>query len=213
MTSHTNQVTWSDHDSKWNPCDSIWNRRKGGNVEVILDQKDLGITNRLRRTQGRPNRPPDRCNGCSRKPCCVWLDGARRPEPPAWFPVACARCSKPRRHPRMDLAVPIRRRPASGPTIPGARNWRRAGYGRSRPPTRYPARGCGGGAGHRRVVGSTISAPDSDRRSFGFVLHAVPSTGLLFPPQHQQLRIGGEDLAQSVLKGAAGLDTPADVVH
>src|ERR1035437_7551365 len=56
MASHTNQATWSDHDSRWNPCDSIWNRRKGGNVEVIIDQKDLGITNRLRRSQGRPNR-------------------------------------------------------------------------------------------------------------------------------------------------------------
>src|ERR1039457_3208724 len=56
MASRTNQVTWSDHDSKWNLCDSIWNRRKGGSVEVILDQKDLGITNRLRRSQGRPNR-------------------------------------------------------------------------------------------------------------------------------------------------------------
>jgi hypothetical protein len=56
MASRTNQATWSDHDSKWNLCDSIWNRRKGGNVEVILDQKDLGITNRLRRAQGRPNR-------------------------------------------------------------------------------------------------------------------------------------------------------------
>jgi hypothetical protein len=32
-------------------------------------------------------------------------------------------------------------------------------------------------------------------------------------PQNQQLRIGCEDLAQSVLKGAAGLDAPADVVH
>src|ERR1035438_8153968 len=56
MASRTNQATWSNHDSKWNLCDSIWNRQKGGNVEVILDQKDLGITNRLRRTQGRPNR-------------------------------------------------------------------------------------------------------------------------------------------------------------
>jgi len=56
MASHTNQVTWSDHDSKWNLCDSIWNQRKGGNVETILDQKDLGITNRLRHTQWRPNR-------------------------------------------------------------------------------------------------------------------------------------------------------------
>src|ERR1035437_5961404 len=54
MASHTNQATWSDHDPKWNHCDSIWNQRKGGNVEVILDQKDLGITSRLRRTQGRP---------------------------------------------------------------------------------------------------------------------------------------------------------------
>ena len=36
---------------------------------------------------------------------------------------------------------------------------------------------------------------------------------LLFAPQHQQLGIGREDLAQSVLKGAAGFDAPADVVH
>ena len=40
-----------------------------------------------------------------------------------------------------------------------------------------------------------------------------PSTGLLLAPQHQQLSVGGEDLAQSVLKGAAGCDAPADVVH
>ena len=36
---------------------------------------------------------------------------------------------------------------------------------------------------------------------------------MLFAPQHQQLGVGGEDLAQSVLKGAAGFDAPADVVH
>jgi hypothetical protein len=36
---------------------------------------------------------------------------------------------------------------------------------------------------------------------------------LLFAPQHQQLSIGGEDLAQSVLKLAAGVDTPPDIVY
>lgn len=36
---------------------------------------------------------------------------------------------------------------------------------------------------------------------------------LLFAPQNQQLSVGCEDLAQSVLKGAAGFDAPADVVH
>jgi len=41
----------------------------------------------------------------------------------------------------------------------------------------------------------------------------VPSTGLLFAPQHEQLGVGGEDLAQSVLKSAAGGYAPADVVH
>jgi hypothetical protein len=35
----------------------------------------------------------------------------------------------------------------------------------------------------------------------------------LFAPQHQQLSIGGEDLAHSVLKLAAGVDTPPDIVH
>ncbi len=44
--------------------------------------------------------------------------------------------------------------------------------------------------------------------------HVAPSAGwLLFAPQDQQLGIGGEDLAQSVLKGAASFDAPADVVH
>jgi hypothetical protein len=35
----------------------------------------------------------------------------------------------------------------------------------------------------------------------------------LFAPENQQLGIGRKDLAQSVLKGAAGFDTPADVVY
>jgi hypothetical protein len=35
----------------------------------------------------------------------------------------------------------------------------------------------------------------------------------LFAPQHQQFGIGREDLAQSVLKGAAGFHAPANVVY
>src|ERR1035441_329749 len=73
--------------------------------------------------------------------------------------------------------------------------------------------GMWGGAGHRPVAASRTSGPDSDRRSFGLGEREAPSTGLLFAPQHEQLGIGGEDLAQSVLKGAAGCDAPADVVH
>jgi len=44
-------------------------------------------------------------------------------------------------------------------------------------------------------------------------LAVLSARWLLLAPQHQQLGIGREDLAQSVLKGAAGFDTPADVVH
>jgi hypothetical protein len=39
------------------------------------------------------------------------------------------------------------------------------------------------------------------------------SLALLFAENHQQLRIGGENLPQSVLKPAAGLDPLADVIH
>ena len=70
------------------------------------------------------------------------------------------------------------------------------------------------GHGHRRAAGRRISNPDNDRRSFESGWHAALSAGwLLFAPQHQQLSVGCEDLAQSVLKGAAGFDAPADVVH
>src|SRR5207249_6594407 len=71
----------------------------------------------------------------------------------------------------------------------------------------------GAGPGHRPVVGSRISDADHNRRSFEFGGHAVPSTRVLFSSQHEQLSIGGEDLAQSVLKGATGFDAPADVIH
>jgi hypothetical protein len=49
---------------------------------------------------------------------------------------------------------------------------------------------------------------------FESVENAAPSAGwLLFAPEDQQLGIGREDLAQSVLKGAASFHTLADVVN
>ena len=44
-------------------------------------------------------------------------------------------------------------------------------------------------------------------------LARVPSMGSLLAPQHQQLGVGGQDLTQSVLKLAASVNAPADVIH
>ena len=68
--------------------------------------------------------------------------------------------------------------------------------------------------GRRRAAGSRISDPGNGTHNSESGWPVALSAGrLLFAPQHQQLSIGSEDLAQSVLKLAAGVDTPPDIVH
>ena len=80
------------------------------------------------------------------------------------------------------------------------------------PPKPRLVRGFAGEGVHRLGCGSKISGQDSGRRNYRSVLRAVPATGLLFAPQHQQLGVRGEDLAQSVLKGAASFHSTAHIV-
>jgi hypothetical protein len=80
-------------------------------------------------------------------------------------------------------------------------------------PHDIPRGDLGVGPAIARPLEVRCSGPGSGLRGSESVLHADPSTGLLFAPQHEQLGVGGKDLAQSELKGAAGGDAPADVVH
>jgi hypothetical protein len=56
MASRIKQTTKSKSDYGWNHCDSIRNRKKRDDMEANSAQLDLGIEDRLRRTEGRPSR-------------------------------------------------------------------------------------------------------------------------------------------------------------
>src|ERR1035437_2438030 len=70
-----------------------------------------------------------------------------------------------------------------------------------------------GASARHRVAASSSSIPGNTPRNDGSARGLALSLVLLFAENHQQLRIGGENLPQSVLKPAAGLDPLADVIH
>jgi len=126
--------------------------------------------------------------------------------------VHTPRCSKPRHRHRTGFFMPTRRARESAPTIPGAKKLTTRRTCPITTPRPDLARGCGEGPGHRPVVGSGLQTQAVDRRSFGFA-NCGPFNGVACFAAAPALGVGGEDSAQSVLKGVGRLRRAGDFLH